>query len=98
MTTDNKTLAVDVLATMDDVSRNHDNGSFSFDELREARAAVADLIERAENLLGVIHGVGADFRNGVTDSTGTIDEGEVYGWRAVSEMEQMIARVKGESA
>lgn len=37
--------SIDVLAVMDDVSRNHDNGSFSFDDLREARSAVAELIE-----------------------------------------------------
>lgn len=39
---------VDVLAVMDEVAHYHDNGSEAFDSLREARAAVAELIEAAE--------------------------------------------------
>ncbi|KRG65196.1 hypothetical protein ABB26_05165 [Stenotrophomonas humi] len=41
---------VDVLAVMDDVARFHDNGSEAFDSLREARAAVAELIEAASRV------------------------------------------------
>lgn len=40
---------VDVLAVLDEVSRFHDNGSEAFDSLREAREAVAELIEAASD-------------------------------------------------
>lgn len=41
---------VDVLAVMDEVAHYHDNGSEAFDSLREARAAVAELIEAVDRM------------------------------------------------
>lgn len=41
---------VNVLAVIDEVSRFHDNGSEAFDSLREARSAVAELIEACDSL------------------------------------------------
>lgn len=42
---------LDVLAVMDEVARFHDNGSEAFDSLREARAAVAELIQTLESVV-----------------------------------------------
>ncbi|MEG0966755.1 MAG: hypothetical protein RSG92_15405 [Pseudomonas sp.] len=57
-------------------------------------AAIAELISAAESLLGVIDGVGVSFSNGVTDPTGTIDEGEVYASRAIGALEQAVSRLR----
>lgn len=41
---------MDVLKVMDEVANFHDNGSEAFDSLREARAAVAELIEAVDRM------------------------------------------------
>lgn len=62
MTTDNKTLAVDVLAVMDELidfeERHAEYEPRQNHEAREARAALAELIEEAEKIEAFIHRVG----------------------------------------
>lgn len=62
--------------------------------MRSAIPAFENLIQRAEELLAVIYGVSPDFKNGVTDATGTIDEGETYAICAISELEYALKLVK----
>jgi hypothetical protein len=54
------------------------------------------LISAAESLIGVIDGVGVSFKNGVTDPTGTIDEGEYYAGQALAELEDALRFAKKE--
>lgn len=68
-----------------------------WDRIEAAIVATTKLIETAERMVATCHGT-ADFRNGVTDPTGSIDEGEVYGWDAVSSLEQAIQCAKGGAA
>lgn len=60
MTTDNKALAVDVLSILDDAERvlRMDHYKAIADDLVQARAAVAGLIEEAEKIEAFIHRVG----------------------------------------
>lgn len=59
-----------------------------------AHTDVASLISAVESLIGVIDGLGVSFRNGVTDPTGTIDEGKVYAGRALDAVEQALRRLR----
>ncbi|WP_165710895.1 hypothetical protein [Stenotrophomonas maltophilia] len=98
MNTDNKTLAVDVLAVMDELidfeERHAEYEPRQNHEAREARAAVAELIEYTSLLVAqlVLHG--------------DMDDGcFYYNGRSASELQTpmadvsaALARVKGESA
>lgn len=88
MTTDNKTLAVDVLAVMDHESDRIEEriGYGLADDLRDARAAVAELIEADVAYDKAYAGAVADPAN-----EAALDEAEER--RAAA-----LARVKGESA
>lgn len=94
MTTDNKTLAVDVLQWLGDERFMYGPGTASRVKCEEARAAVAELIEYTSLLVAqlVLHG--------------DMDDGcFYYNGRSASELQTpmadvsaALARVKGESA
>lgn len=88
MTTDKKTLAVDVLAVMDAATDvfDQENWTPSKIAMEEARAAVAELIEAVEKLFG------ADMEH-CMEMDGKEDQLE-----AVQFAKSALARVKGESA
>ena len=59
-----------------------------------------ELLAACENALLHLNYAPLEYHNGITDPTGTIDEGNVVGWRThhdlVGELEAAIARTKGE--
>ena len=54
-------------------------------------AAAPDLMEKASAVLAMCEAIG-DFRNGVTDPTGSIDEGEVRAGELLSELRAAISK------
>lgn len=96
MSTDNKTLAFDVLSVMDsaslslfEVCRNADARS-----LDKARATVAELIEAAHAMSAVLHEYG-QYDDGCFYYCG-LSSPELE--RPLSVIDSALARVKGESA
>lgn len=48
--------------------------------------------EKVGALLGVISSIDPDWRNGATDSTGSIDEGEAVASVAITELERLVSK------
>ncbi|MCU1169241.1 hypothetical protein [Stenotrophomonas maltophilia] len=96
MTTDNKTLAVDVLAVMDHESDRIEEriGYGLADDLRDARAAVAELIEVTTELRArlCLHG---DWEDGCFYYNG-YSAPELMA--PMADVDAALVRVKGESA
>lgn len=102
MTTDNKTLAVDVLAVMLDDAQKAKRHRMTVDaeyaddaeeESEEARAAVAELIEAVDKHLLAIRQMDEAMHDGINV------QGAVSGAIGTEEMlRSALARVKGESA
>lgn len=58
------------------------------------RSLEDDLLAAAKKALEFLTHAQFDFSNGNTDSTGTIDEGNVYGWQAHhQEVENLLAAI-----
>lgn len=76
---------------------------YSLEGVKDVRVADARLISAAPDLLVaskavlemcLFHG---DFRNGVTDPTGSIDEGDVTASRLLKGLKEAIAKAEGAS-
>lgn len=52
-----------------------------------------ELADAAACVLGMIDGLQPDFRNGVTDATGTIDEGDVRAGEAIERLRAALRAV-----
>jgi len=62
-------------------------------ELRRLHAVNAELLEALKTITSMCESVG-DFSNGVTDSTGTIDEGAILAIRFIQDARAAIAKAE----
>lgn len=73
-----------------------DYNSFATQELIKASEEIKKLRELLTETVGFLEHAEFDFSNGNTDSTGTIDEGNVRGWQQCGKLIDKIHETLGE--